>query len=375
MAYSRLPENLDFRAILDALGQGILIFDPAGDLVMDNLRARTMLANNLILIREEGWSACALLLDAKRGEGTSLDELRSMAYRQAEPVRFRTFLGGAFIPCWVAAIHAGANAIYTMIVLENPDWTALTELMSTFRTEARMAITSTRGHAELVSKLIRRRQEGITVEQLAQRILGFSEVMITHMYRLDMLMHLLERLEIIRTNRLDETISPQRIELYEFIEDFVEDVEDLTDPSEGEVDFRDRLTVDVPDDLELVASKLHLHDILRDVLRNAVMYSDEEKPIEIRALSTTHGQTVQIDVVDQGIGIRDSEHDRVFAPFKRARQPRVIAEFGFGLSLYLCRIEMESMDGRIWFDSNEGVGTTFSIKLPAWTGEERDDVL
>jgi signal transduction histidine kinase len=61
----------------------------------------------------------------------------------------------------------------------------------------------------------------------------------------------------------------------------------------------------------------------------------------------------------------------VFIPFQRARQPQVIAQFGYGVSLYLAKMEVETMGGRIWFASEEGVGTTFSFKLPL--AREQDD--
>ena len=54
-----------------------------------------------------------------------------------------------------------------------------------------------------------------------------------------------------------------------------------------------------------------------------------------------------------------------FAPFERARQPQIIAEFGYGLSLYLAKAEIEAMGGRIGFESQEGIGTAFSLQLPA----------
>jgi signal transduction histidine kinase len=83
---------------------------------------------------------------------------------------------------------------------------------------------------------------------------------------------------------------------------------------------------------------------------------------------------VQIDVIDQGYGIRAKEADRVFAPFQRARQPQIIGEFGYGLSLYLAKAEVEAMGGRIWYESEEGVGSTFSVKLPTWKELSEDDV-
>jgi signal transduction histidine kinase len=364
-----IQASLDFRAVLDGLGQGVLLFDSDDHLVLDNLAARAILGPNLVLVRSEGWSACAMLLDARRLDGPTANEVRAQALRQADPVRFHTLLAGAYTPCWAAAIYGSGGKVFTMITLERPDWKALNELMSTFRDEARMAISSTRGHAELIMQMLRKAPPGMTIDQLAQRISGFAEIMATHMHRLQMLMALLYRLEIIRTGQLPANVRSgnKKIALADFVEDFLEELVDeaLIDPSQTD-DLRERLIVNISSTLAVSASPTHLADILRDLLRNAVLYSPKGAPIMLRAMKMQQGSAVQIDVIDQGYGIRAKEADRIFAPFQRSRQPQIIGEFGYGLSLYLAKAEIEAMGGRIWYESEEGVGSTFSIKLPAW---------
>ena len=94
------------------------------------------------------------------------------------------------------------------------------------------------------------------------------------------------------------------------------------------------------------------------------MYSMKASPVKI--VASLQGKNVQIDVIDEGYGVRAKEIDKVFQPFQRARQPQIIAEFGHGLSLYLCKQELEAMSGGMWFRTEEEVGSTFSIKLPSW---------
>jgi signal transduction histidine kinase len=362
--------NLDPRAVIDSLGQGILVFDAADRLVLDNRAARAILGPNLTLIRAEGWVACAMLLDARRVEGPGADEIRKMAMQQADPVRFHTLLTGAYIPCWAAAIQAQDGQTYTQITLEQPDWVALKEFMSTFRSEARLAVESTRGHADLIIQIMKKRPAGMTVDQLAARVVGFAEIMSTHMHRLEMFLDLLHRLELLRTGQLAAEVTKHRrkLNLAEFVEDFLEELADESplDPVKAE-DVRDRLYVEIPGDLGIIASSEHLKRILRDLLRNAILYSEQGTPIGLRAARLAPSDVIQIDVADQGCGIRAKEADRVFAPFQRARQPQVLAEFGYGLSLYLAKAEVDAMGGRIWYESEEGVGTTFSLKLPGWS--------
>jgi signal transduction histidine kinase len=263
-----------------------------------------------------------------------------------------------------------------MIIIDRPDWTALTELMSTFRNEAGLAISSTAGHADLIKQLLDTAPKGASVEQLSKRVSGFANIIATHMFRLQVLMDLLQRLEMIRAGSLVNEVRKhrQKIALNDFVEDFLEELYDQTllDPAETE-DLHDRLKVQIPGSLTVAAAPAYLKSILRDLLRNAVLYSPPGTPIKIKATRTQQGSAVQIDVIDQGYGIRAKEADRVFAPFQRARQPQIIAEFGYGLSLSLAKAEIEAMGGRIWYESEEGVGSTFSIKFPAWRDSDHNE--
>lgn len=370
MTTKPLSDSLDYRAILDGLGQGILIFDQEDRLILDNVAARTILGANLVLVRAEGWRAAAMLFDAVQDNRPTADEVRAKALRQAQPVRFHTFLAGAYTPCWATAIYGPGGAIYTMITIERPDWSALTELTSTFRSESRVSITSTRGHAELIKQVINKRTPATTADQLAKQVGGFAGIISVHMYRLEILTDMLQRLEDIRTGHLTAVLRSSRkpIELVGFLEDLLEDISEspLVESPDPTVDYRDRIRLDVPDGLQISASKQHLTYVMRDLLRNSFMYSEPDSPITIRATPSAKARSVQIDIIDEGYGIRQKEIGRVFTPFQRARQPQIIAEFGYGLSLYLVKMEIEAMGGKIWFATEEGVGTTFSFIVLRW---------
>ena len=363
------PSQIDYRALLDGLGPGILLFDTAGKLVLDNWSARSILGSKLIPVREEGLPGLARLVDAQHaGKQPTLDELHEQALRSANPVRFNITFSGAYIPGWVAAIYSSTGAVMTLITLERPDWQALTELMAIFRNETRMSLSTTRGHAELVRQILRKNEDNPAVQAIIGRVMGFNELIATHMLRLQHLTNQLHRMEIIRTGELKKTVRERRrkIRLADFMEDFLEEFADesIADPDMGGVDFRDRLAVHIPDDLIVFASPEHLGNALRDTLRNAACYSPPEALIELHAYPDHTGHAVQIDIMDHGYGIRDSEHARIFAPFERARQPQIIGVDGYGLSLYLTRTELEAMGGVIWYTSSEGHGSTFSMRLP-----------
>lgn len=369
-----LSRGIDHQALLDGLGQGVLIFDSTNRLIIDNLAARTILGNDLKLIRAEGWSAAAMLFNARISDpAKQVDIIRAAALEDNRPVRFHIYRDGEYVPCWAAAIHGSRGEVYTMITIEQPDWSALSELIGKFLYETREAVESTQGHADLILQSLKQPRPGESVEGLGRRIGGFTRIIATHMHRNARLMDFLERLEAIRTGKIREQMRRQRrkLNLSDFMEDFLEELDavQLIDPETEAQDYRGRVKADIADNLLILASPLHLTTILRDVLRNSIMYSMLATPITIRASSAENG-SVQISVTDEGYGIRNSERERVFLPFQRGRQPQIIGEFGYGVSLFLCKHEIEAMGGRIWFDSEEGVGTTFSFKLPAWVDED-----
>lgn len=365
-------KNLDLNAVLDGFGQGVLIFNSDGKLIRDNLAARTILGKDMELLRKTGWEAASTLFNTRQTDPErSIEAVRDRALKSDKPVRFFTYLSGGYIPCWAAAVQGDAAEIHLMITLEMPDWSAVTTLLERFREEMREAISATQGHVDIINQSIAHFDPSGDVNALSKRISGFNRLVGIHMDRVGRLMEMLERLEMIRTGAMRDEMRRQRrrIGLENFMEDFEEELDEnpLVDPETDAGDHRSRLTVDVASGLYASGSQQHLTRILHDILRNAIMYSMKATPISIAVKQANNA--VQFDITDQGYGIREKESERVFTEFERAMQPQIMGEFGYGLSLYLCKHEVEAMNGRMWFESQEGVGTTFSISLPVWQDE------
>lgn len=362
----------ELRAVLDGLGQGLLIFSGDGRLVLDNLAARTLLGTDLNVLRAEGWNAASVLFNTRQTTpDETLEAVRERAVHSPRPVRFRVYRSGEYLPCWMAIINDPGGEIFTMITLDAPDWGFVTQLFDQFRTELGDSVTSTLGHAELIRASVERHDPDDPVTVLTRRIGGFTRLIGVHMERAKRLLLMLERLEQVRTGHVREAVRQRRrrVRLDDFFEDLLEALDEITllDPETDGGDERERIHADIPAGLAVHASPAHLTQILHDVLRNAIMYSVKESPVRVTV--QVQGQYVQVSAADEGCGIRETEHERVFEAFQRARQPQIISEFGYGLSLHLCKHEIEAMNGRIWFESEEGVGTTFRFLLPAWTAE------
>jgi two-component system sensor histidine kinase SenX3 len=363
--------KLETQAILDALGHGVLIFSSDGKLVQHNIMAGTILGTDLNVIKSEGWSMALELFDTGlQSMDLKLDAVKEKALASERPVRFKIYRSGAYIPCWAAALNGDDGEVYTMLTLDVPDWELVSNVIDRFRTEMRDAVDSTVGHINLINRTMGmdKDTQDQTSIKLARRIGGFTKLIEIHMNRAGRLISMLDRLQDIRVGTIRDQIRDTRkkVDLSEFMEDFIEVLDEiqLLDPEAESHDFRSRIKTEIPEDLAVNVSAAYLNSALREILRNAIMYSLIGTPITIKAHKKNNN--VQIDVRDEGYGIRQKEYERIFEPFSRARQPQVIAEFGYGLALYLCKTEIEAMNGRLWFNSDEGVGTTFSMMLPLW---------
>jgi signal transduction histidine kinase len=91
-------------------------------------------------------------------------------------------------------------------------------------------------------------------------------------------------------------------------------------------------------------------------------FSPEGSVINVALLDRQ--DTVLISVADHGIGIPENLRNQVFSMFTDAKRPGTSGEQSFGLGLAISRQIVEAHEGKIWFESNAGAGTTFYVELP-----------
>ena len=107
-----------------------------------------------------------------------------------------------------------------------------------------------------------------------------------------------------------------------------------------------------------------VEQVFNNLINNAIKYSPEGGPIIVNISADTTQKMAVISIRDSGIGIPAPQQAHVFGRFVRADNARAYGIGGTGLGLYLCRELVEHHNGRIWFESNEGHGSTFSLTLP-----------
>jgi signal transduction histidine kinase len=110
------------------------------------------------------------------------------------------------------------------------------------------------------------------------------------------------------------------------------------------------------------ADRYRIEQVLLNLLANAVQFSPDGGDVELRIGIRDHEAVVSVR--DQGIGIPPERQARLFEQFYRAHASTAHDYGGMGLGLHLSRRFVQMHGGRMWFESEEGRGSTFSFSLP-----------
>jgi two-component system, OmpR family, phosphate regulon sensor histidine kinase PhoR len=125
------------------------------------------------------------------------------------------------------------------------------------------------------------------------------------------------------------------------------------------------LVVETPADLPRVRGDAsRLGQVVVNLVHNAVKFSPDGGDVAVRTY--VHDGEVVTAVADHGIGVPTAARDRIFERFYKVDRARLRAEAGggTGLGLAIARHVVEQHGGRIWVESEEGAGATFSFALP-----------
>ena len=119
--------------------------------------------------------------------------------------------------------------------------------------------------------------------------------------------------------------------------------------------------IKIPNDIEVFADKNMLNTIVRNLMSNAIKFTNKGGQIVLSA--TTDYNQVQITVKDNGVGILQENIDKLFVLETASSKKGTAGEKGTGLGLVLCKEFVERHHGRFWVESEPGMGSQFHFTL------------
>lgn len=124
------------------------------------------------------------------------------------------------------------------------------------------------------------------------------------------------------------------------------------------------VTIEANSDARALVDPRHLKQIVFNLLHNAIKFTQHNGEITIRLDRSVERSAVQIEVLDNGVGISERELKELFDPYSPSRAERKHSEQGVGLGLPLTRRLVRSAGGDMEVESAEGSGTKIVVYLP-----------
>jgi PAS domain S-box-containing protein len=161
--------------------------------------------------------------------------------------------------------------------------------------------------------------------------------------------------DLLAYSRIESRATPfQAVDLNEVCMNTVNLLRAVIEESSGEVTFEDLPTVK--------GDSTQLAQLLQNLISNGLKYHGR-KPPRVHVTAEQIDQTWTISVKDNGIGISQEFHEKIFEIFRRLHADSEYA--GTGIGLAVCRRIVQRHGGRIWVDSEPDQGSTFYFTIPA----------
>lgn len=159
-----------------------------------------------------------------------------------------------------------------------------------------------------------------------------------------------------RNSRLE--IKSSKVNLKFIVDEVKNSFEFLS--NEARVEFN----IEIDPELELNSDKERLKVILNNLVSNAIKYHDTNKSKRfVKFQASVENNCCLIRIIDNGIGIHPEYQEKMFDMFFRASE----RSDGSGLGLYIVKETLQRLKGEISCKSEEGVGSTFEVRIPADT--------
>ena len=119
-----------------------------------------------------------------------------------------------------------------------------------------------------------------------------------------------------------------------------------------------------------IGDALRISQVLANLLDNAIKFSPPGSPVQVRL--ARESERVVVSVTDDGRGIPSDKLEQIFQKFRRLEDPVRMETSGAGLGLFIVDQLARAMGGSVEVRSNLGQGSTFTVRLPALSGQSAD---
>ena len=268
----------------------------------------------------------------------------------------------------IGHIGSGAIIVFRDITKEQAEENAQAEFISTASHEMRTPVASIEGYLGLALN-----PSTAKIDDKARQFITKAHESAQHLGRLFQ-----DLLDVTKADDGRLSNNPKVIDLVQFTENIIDGLKPKADEKQLRLFFKPvaRITDGGLKNLEPVyyvnLDADHLREVLGNLVENAIKYTRQGEVIINVEGDDTHAV---VSIADSGIGIPSEDIPHLFQKFYRVDNTDTREIGGTGLGLYLCRRLVESMEGRIWVESEYKKGSTFFVELPRIPHEEAQRLL
>jgi len=349
--------NAQHVAILSAIADGVAVSDEDGQIAVVNDAARRILRLGAVELDGQPLSTLFAALPEAEQEVVSeaLARVRAHPRRREQLIPLSVtvhhddqIIQAAFMPMFdERRIYAGIVIVFRDITRDREIAQAKNDFVSVVAHELRTPMTSIKGYTDLIL------QGALGEVNDEQR--HFLKIVKANVDRLSELVGDLLDTARIEAGRIRLEIEP--IQVTSIVGEVCDSLAET---------IRERgleLAIEADPDVPTVqADRNRLIQILMNLLSNAYRYTPSGGSITVSVRLTD--DAVLVAVTDTGIGIAPEDQERIFERFHRVDHELVNRQTGTGLGLPIARSLVELHGGRLWLESEFGVGSTFCFTLP-----------
>ncbi|HEX7483706.1 MAG TPA: ATP-binding protein [Candidatus Saccharimonadales bacterium] len=262
----------------------------------------------------------------------------------------------------VGQLGSGAIIVFRDVTKEKSEERQQAEFISTASHEMRTPVASIEGYLGLALN-----PATASIDEKARDFINKAHASAQHLGRLFQ-----DLLDVTKADDGRLSNNPKVVDVVAFTHDIIEGLK----PKADEKGLR-TLFKPLPDDdrnerrlnpvFYVNVDNDHLREVIGNLIENAIKYTPKGDVVVDIGGDADH---VTISVADSGIGIPKEDQAHLFQKFYRVDNTETREIGGTGLGLYLCRRLVETMNGRLWVDSEYKQGSTFYVELPRTSHED-----
>lgn len=337
-------------AILNSIADGVIVLDTEGQIITSNPAAQQFLTE---MSNEETSDSLRKLppgLLEDTHEMAEMDQLPTPAGLQ-QPRRYR--VGGHVLSSLAALVmtpdgeELGTVVVLRDITREVESEHLKDEFITNISHELRTPLTAIKGYSDLLI---------MTADgHLDEKRLEFVQTIGDNARQL--LRHINELIDISQIQAKNLGLEKERLRFSRLVGEIVESWRESME-TKG-LALRMRMS---GGSLWIEGDRNRLAWAIENLLSNAYNYTLPGGRVEVRVFK--ENDEARADVVDTGVGVAAADQPYLFTRFFRAHNELTFSVRGVGLGLFITRSLIELHGGRVWAESELGVGSTFSIALP-----------